>query len=667
MKALLSGLALVALALAPVGAEGHGEHGGAAPLAGGGIVTVQGYEVELLASPGPLALGREHRLVARVLDVASGSPVTGGTVLLGVAPAPDGAASAHDPPPGRPATGAEVRVAPAPEVVWAGSYTAPFTPSKPGLHRVRVVLARLGGRPLDPPAVVDFSVTVGPAPGLGPGVWLLLATLVGAAGLGLHAAAARARSPAPAGSAPNLLEVPWIGGLLRSNRIQPALQGLLLTVGMVVVYLGLTDVQEGGINLATKLTWTIWWAGIIFTFFLVGRAWCFACPFGALNEWCSRLAGATRRLPRLLRNLWWATGLFVALTWADEQLGVVRSPAVTAGLVVFFALFAAGVGLAYQRRSFCRYLCPIGGVIGLYSMVAPLELRAGDAATCAAHREKACYRGSATGRGCPMFEFPQAMDRNTYCNLCGECVKACSRGNLVLRVRAFGKDLWAAARGSLDEAYLAALLVGLTSVVTAQMLTGWAGWVSAAARWLPPVVRTNLKPVTYLGAVESALLVGAAAVAAPAFLLAAAWASNRAAGGGGVGVRRTFVAFAYALIPVGLAMHLAHNLSHLLLEGRAVVPALQRAILEFTPFSLGRPDWHAGPLADPGTVAFLQYAVVALFFLLSLVAGHRIAARLYAEPHAAVRAAVPVALLALGVTVVNVLLLAQPMGMRHGM
>jgi len=36
--------------------------------------------------------------------------------------------------------------------------------------------------------------------------------------------------------------------------------------------------------------------------------------------------------------------LFVLLTWADEQLGVVRSPQVTAWIVLFFAAVALGVG-----------------------------------------------------------------------------------------------------------------------------------------------------------------------------------------------------------------------------------------------------------------------------------------------------------------------------------
>jgi hypothetical protein len=50
-----------------------------------------------------------------------------------------------------------------------------------------------------------------------------------------------------------------------------------------------------------------------------------------------------------------------------------------------------------------------------------------------------------------MFECPGGMDRNKYCNLCGQCVQACGHGNPVLRFRAFGQDLWAAKRRLLDE------------------------------------------------------------------------------------------------------------------------------------------------------------------------------------------------------------------------
>jgi hypothetical protein len=563
------------------------------------------------------------------------------------------------------APGAEDALEPAREVTWAGSYVATLRPVRPGAQQVRVVIAELDGRRFDPPLQVSFTIDVAPAPGLG-AVWWLLASFAGVAVVAVVAARARARH-ASSDEPLDLLAVPWLRRVLTSPAFQPSLQVPLLGLTAILAVLGFADVQDGTRNLATRLAWTAWWAGIIFTFFLAGRVWCVACPFGALNEWTARASGAWRRMPALFRNIWWATALFVLLTWADELLGVVRSPRVTAWLIVAFAALAVLVGLRYQRRSFCRYLCPIGGVIGLYAMTAPLELRARDAASCRRHEDKECYQGGTVGRGCPMFEFPHAMDRNNYCTFCAECVKGCSRDNLALRVRAFGRDLWASGRRMLDEAYLAAALVGLTLLVTAQMLTAWPRWMEALGAALPSLVRSSVKPVTYLTAIESAVLLGGTLVVAPALVLGGAVVAERLAGPHRLGLRRTFVAFAYMFVPVGLAVHLAHNLAHLLLEGGTVVPVVQRAVAVWTPFSLGEPDWSVMALAGPGTVAVLQMTVIGAAFLLSLVAGSRLAFRLYDDRRAASRALVPFVALALGFAVAAVLVLHQPMGARHGM
>lgn len=61
-------------------------------------------------------------------------------------------------------------------------------------------------------------------------------------------------------------------------------------------------------------------------------------------------------------------------------------------------------------------------------------------------------------------------------------------------------------------------------------------------------------------------------------VLGGAALSDAAAGERGLGLRRTFVIFGYMFVPIGLAMHLAHNLSHLLMEGGGIVPAVQRAV-----------------------------------------------------------------------------------------
>ena len=125
--------------------------------------------------------------------------------------------------------------------------------------------------------------------------------------------------------------------------------------------------------------------------------------------------------------------------------------------------------------------------------------------------------------------------------------------------------------------------------------------------------------------------------------------------------------FAYMFVPVALALHLAHNLSHLLLEGGGLVPATQRAVARFTPWSLGAPDWRVVPLAPEPVVYLLQLTVVVGFFGLSLVVGHRLGRRVYSTAPAASRALLPFAMLSFAFTVVGIVLLSQPMGMRHGM
>ena len=73
------------------------------------------------------------------------------------------------------------------------------------------------------------------------------------------------------------------------------------------------------------------------------------------------------------------------------------------------------------------------------------------------------------------------------------------------------------------------------------------------------------------------------------------------------------------------------------------------------------------PLAPEPVVALLQVVVVVGFFALTLATGHRLAARVHSDRGAASRAVVPFVILAVVFTVVSIVLLQQPMGMRHGM
>jgi ferredoxin len=463
----------------------------------------------------------------------------------------------------------------------------------------------------------------------------------------------------------DLLQIGWVKSIVKWKYFQPALQFPNLLIFALVIYLGFYDVQDGGRNLATKLTWTIWWAAIIFAFVLVGRLWCAMCPFGALTIWASRLFHPARRFPQSLRNIWMATLAFVLLTWADVFFGIVGSPSRTAWLVIIITAVAILIGMFFQRATFCRYLCPIGGMIGLYSMVSPLELRSRDRGVCATCSSKSCYRGSEAGQGCIMFEFPSVMDRNTYCNLCGECVKTCPNDNIAFRLRPFMGDLESSANRRFDEAFLAILLVGLVFTVTGQMVEPWHGWMDQVSRFLPfsalgisddHLIENLTFTVVYLLATF---------LIAPLILLLASAASRWTARPAKLNLKKTFTTFAYMFIPIGLALHLAHNVLHLLKEGPGIVPVVQRTIDSLTPFSAGVPNWQMGALASGLSIYYLQMAILFGAFLFSLSIGWKLSVTTYQDKRLALKAVVPMVLISAGFTFLNVFLLSQPMSMRH--
>jgi len=331
-------------------------------------------------------------------------------------------------------------------------------------------------------------------------------------------------------------------------------------------------------------------------------------------------------------------------------------------------VLAVGAGLLYQRRSFCRYLCPIGGVIGLYSMLAPVELRAASSEVCRGDRTKACYRGNEQGRGCPMFEFPQVMDRNTYCTLCMECVKGCPLNNMTLRARPFGTDLWASARRQFDEGYLAAAMMGVATVVTAAMIAPWQEWIVTLGRLLPVNPIGWMRPITYLAWAESLVFFGVALAVGPGLVLGAAFlAERRVPRQARLGLRRAFTTFAYAVVPLGLGMHLVHNLEHLLVEGPGIVPVFHQTAATFLGIGAGEPDWRIGPLVSPDVIPWLQVAILLALFTLGMVVAHRLARLAYGDAAMAARALVPLLALLVLVTAVNLAILGQPMGARHPM
>ncbi len=649
------------------------------------------YDLWLTLTPSPLLAGHRSLIKAQIIDRASGATVRGAKVEMAI---PEwmplslrqvSAVAGHGHHPVQDEAEEErlaaIRVLQAKlrptanvgQVLSSlakeeapGVYALEFTPLAAEPYELQVTLQDPMGASFQRSVSATVSLPVTWEWPVNPRLILVGMILLGIAVLALIILRVRGDALAP-GERFNFLTLPWLQRLVTSPALQPATQIPLLFLFAIVVFLGFADTPVAGRNLATKLTWTIWWAGIIFTFILVGRLWCLVCPIGAMNEWASRLAQPTRQWPKPLRNLWIANGTFVLLTWADVQLGVVRDPRVTAWVILLLFGSAALTGLFYQRRTFCRYLCPITGLIGIYSMVAPVELRAKKCEACRTHKEKECFVGGPVNVGCPMFERLWEMDSNAYCNLCFECVKGCTQDNLVLRLRGFGKDLWGATRRHLDEAYLAVVLTGASLYLTGEMVQPWRETLDGITSRLPLhlVGITSHKSTEAL--INAVLFLVVALGLIPLLVLAAAWVAQRllASAGTAVRLREIVTVFGYVFIPIGLSMHLAHNLHHLLDEGPGIVPVIQRTLNRFTPVWAGVPAWDLPPLVSHEVLYWMQMLLFMGFYGVSLVAGARLARRYFSSAETTFRAAAPIIVVSLVLMLLNVYVLSQPMSARH--
>ncbi len=462
--------------------------------------------------------------------------------------------------------------------------------------------------------------------------------------------------------------------LLSKRPFQFALQVPLVLALTLILYAGFFGTRVPERNIATILTWTIWWTLLIVDIVLLGRMWCLVCPWEALAAWTRRLAFWRRtdealslelKWPRVLSNIYPATFLFVGLTWLELGYGVTMSPRATAVLGLGMVLLAVVPALFFERRSFCKYGCLIGRICGLYSMLAPVEVRARNQAVCKSCASKDCLHGNERGYPCPTGQYLGTMNQNTYCTVCTECVKSCPHDNVALHIRPWGADLKTLSRPKRDEALLALVLLSLTSFHGFTMTPTWTNGVA----WFQ--TRTGLGWLASFSmgmglilVVPGALFFTLSAVAArgimkpkPLRIL-----SRRP-------FSRVAVTYAYAVIPIALMYHLAHNAGHFLTEVGKIIPVLSDPLGRGSDFFNTR-TLHVGPLVSQTTIWILMVLLVLvghLWSMRTLARAHDRVAKAGGQIRVPRSARFAVSAFVLLASATNLWLLAQPMEMRTGM
>ncbi|RME74907.1 MAG: hypothetical protein D6784_09030, partial [Chloroflexi bacterium] len=287
------------------------------------------------------------------------------------------------------------------------------------------------------------------------------------------------------------------------------------------------------------------------------------------------------------------------------------------------------LSIFYENRVFCRYVCPVGGFIGLYSLTSSIELRVKDAQICKDHTPKDCIIGTENSYGCPWMVFPGNLERNAYCGMCTECLKACPKDNIAINLRPFGADLLVAKGRTLDEAYKALIMLTCAVLYSGVLLGPW-GWLKEWA---------GMDTLPHWAVYAAGFLtVNLLAVPALFWLVAAA---ARQVGRLQAPVRRLFVDFAYSLVPMGLTGWIAFSFSFVFVNGSYAISVLS------DPFGWG---WNLFGTRDvpwtpflPGLMSFLQTATLLVGLAFSISTAYRIGRQHTGDEAAAWRATLPVA------------------------
>ncbi len=359
---------------------------------------------------------------------------------------------------------------------------------------------------------------------------------------------------------------PLIKSTLKNREPQLAVFIVMLAGYLFAILAGLVGTQVGSHNFSIVFVWIAWWAILILVavpFF--GRGWCAVCPIPLPGEWLQRGAVLTppdkkpkwlnRRWPKTFRNIWLQNLSFLLLALFSSVL--LTTPNIT-GIVLAAMLFAAiGLSTVYERRSFCRYLCPVGGFIGLYSQTAPVELRIKDKQVCAACEGKPCYNGSASGYGCPWDVFPGGLKKNSYCGLCMECLRTCPHDNIAVNLRPFSADL-AKPSARMDEAFKAFIMLGSAMIYAGVLLGPWGALKDAA-----------YQVGTRAWFIYAAAFLGIIFIAMPSlFALCVARFENFNS------FKKRFATLSTALIPLGLMFWVAFSLSFVLTNASYILASL---------------------------------------------------------------------------------------------
>lgn len=419
---------------------------------------------------------------------------------------------------------------------------------------------------------------------------------------------------------------PWLRDFIRSGAFPEGLNHGFTKYAFGALLLGLVlGPQDRDHNGFLNLFWDWWWPGMFLLYPFAGRLWCSICPFMIWGQAAQRWRLATDSAAKLIKwptkeieswSGWFMLSLFGAILVWEEVWDLPNNATLSAALLLLITSGAVACSWFFEKRMWCRFLCPIGAMNGLMAKFSMTEVRGRQGVCSGSCSTYACIKGgpgdAATGslptEGCPMQYHSAKLQDNSMCVLCMSCIQACPNSSIELRLRPPSIDLWTTHVPKVYESSLMFMLLGASYL-----------------RMLPSLAsQLGLSPDLFAHKTPH-ILVSAAVLAAPGLIAWCADATSRAAlkaaaqaSDGAVSadalLPAPFLWLSYGYLPIVGGFTLASYLGMLMGEGGEVLRVFARMVGLSDEVAASLP----GFVASDGAIGFAQGCTLLASAVLSL-------------------------------------------------
>lgn len=429
----------------------------------------------------------------------------------------------------------------------------------------------------------------------------------------------------------NLLRFKPIRQMVLSPLFPAILQSAAAPFFVILLGLLLLGPPDPLENPASLFSWALGWPALVGMAVLWARHWCSICPMGVIGRLAKGIGSLDLPFPAALKDrselLVVAAVLFII--WLEAATGMRSSPFRLGILLLTITIFSVAFSMIFERQSWCRYLCPLGGMTGAMAMASVIELRADRnvcSAQCSSHE---CHFGTKTREGCPFGHVTPTLHSNLTCKLCGICVKNCPHAAINLNLRIPGQELMEMSQVNVVTAFLAVAMIG---ALLSELVSKAQFFEELIESWGLPEVW--LFTVLFL-----ALILGTTLLVALAARISCSLSRTT--------FRENYARYGLALLPLTLTFFLAYHLYYFINLG-ILLPALvsrQFDLAIFKQLIITVPPAVTATLQTVLVIVGLIWSLLIMYRISRIFGGNRSSVLCGLLPHGAVAVVLAVAVI----------------------